>query len=278
MEGALAPYERRAIRDLPWAGAMDTAVLTGVEGHSPAVFLDYDGTLTPIVTRPELARLSSGARHTVARLARRWPVAILSGRDLDDIRSMVGIEGITYAGSHGFDIATADGLRRQLGTDFLPSLDAAERELRLSLSVAPVPGAWVERKRFAVALHYRQVDQALVPEVEQRVVEVAERHSDLRQTGGKRVFELRPAIDWDKGKALIYSLELLGLDGPDVVPVHIGDDETDEDAFEAVRGRGFGIIVAPPGERRATAAGYRLGDPEEVRSFLDRLASIDLHA
>src|SRR2546430_11438751 len=86
-------------------------------------------------------------------------------------------------------------------------LDAAERELQLSLSVAPVPGAWVERKRFAVALHYRQVDQALVPEVEQRVVEVAERHSDLRQTGGKRVFELRSAIDWDKGKALIYSLE-----------------------------------------------------------------------
>ena len=102
----------------------------GQHGDRLAVFLDYDGTLTPIVSHPEDASLSDSMRQTLRSLAARLPVAILSGRDLEDVRGRVLVDGIVYAGSHGFDIAGAGGLRRQLGDAYLPVLDAAENELR----------------------------------------------------------------------------------------------------------------------------------------------------
>jgi trehalose-phosphatase len=212
----------------------------------------------------------------LARLGEHRPVAILSGRDLDDVRSIVALPQLSYAGSHGFDILTSNGWARQCGEEFLPALDAAERELRDA--VASIPRARVERKRFAVAVHYRQVDEQAVPAVERRVGDVAATHPDLRQTGGKKVFELRPRVDWDKGRALKLLLEALGLDRADVVPIYIGDDETDEDAFRVLRGRGIGIVVAGADEDRATWARLRVADPDGVLDFLDRLASADERA
>jgi alpha,alpha-trehalase len=256
------------IRDLP--SFLEHPAL--LEGRRPAVFLDYDGTLTPIVQRPEEAVLPESTRASLIRLAARRPVAILSGRDLDDVRSMVGIEGLTYAGSHGFDIVTAGGHRELRGTEFSPALDAAESELRHAFADGP-PGAWVERKRLAIAVHYRQVDPSLVPDVERRVDAVRAGHPDLRRTGGKMVFELRPSIEWDKGKALLSLIDLLALGEADVVPVYVGDDETDEDAFRAVLGRGIGIVVGEADAERSTAATYRVGTPEEVRQLLDGLAA-----
>lgn len=98
-----------------------------------AVFLDYDGTLTPIVSQPEDAWLSDSMQQTLRELARQAPVAILSGRDLDDVRRRVNLDGIVYAGSHGFDIAGPRGLRKQVATEFLPKLDIAEKELHEAL-------------------------------------------------------------------------------------------------------------------------------------------------
>src|SRR5437868_3297161 len=128
-----------------------------------AVFLDFDGTLTPIVSQPENALLSDSMRQTLRELAVKAPVAILSGRDLDDVRRRVDIDSIVYGGSHGFDIAGPRGLRRQMATDFLPDLDVAEKELHKALD--GVPGARVERKRFSVAAHYRNVKENDVPTV-----------------------------------------------------------------------------------------------------------------
>jgi trehalose 6-phosphate phosphatase len=266
-----APEDRRAIRELPTLSDIEAEVLAPLEHKDAAVFLDYDGTLTPIVERPEDATISDRARAVLTRLSKRWPVGILSGRDLADVRSIVGLPGLAYAGSHGFDIVTPEGWARQYGTEFLPSLDAAERELRDA--VASVPRARVERKRFAVAVHYRQVDEAGLPHLERRVGEVASVHPDLRQTGGKKVFELRPDVDWDKGRALMALLEAPGLNRSDVMPIYIGDDETDEDAFRILRGRGVGIVVAQGDEDRLTWGRARLTDPDGVLEFLDRLAT-----
>src|SRR6266516_7393556 len=161
------------------------------------VFLDYDGTLTPIVSRPEKAVLSNSTRQTLQTLAAQAPVTILSGRDLEDIRHRVGIGGIVYAGSHGFDIAGPRGLRKQIATDFLPILEAAGRELKERL--AGIPGPLVERKRFSIAAHYRQADKSGAIKVEQTVNEAAGRHRELRMLVGKKVYELQPDIDWNKG-------------------------------------------------------------------------------
>ncbi|HKS03971.1 MAG TPA: trehalose-phosphatase, partial [Chthoniobacterales bacterium] len=194
-------------------------------GERLAVFLDYDGTLTPIVSHPEKAWLSESMRQTLLSLAARMPVAILSGRDLDDVRGRVLVDGIVYAGSHGFDIQGAGGLRRELGGAYLPMLDAAEMELREALD--DIPGSQLERKHFSVAAHYRNVDQSDASKVAQAVNAVAATHRELRKIDGKKVYELLPDIDWHKGKAVLWLLETLELERGNAFPIFIGDDRTD---------------------------------------------------
>ena len=243
--------------------------IAGAGDRSLAVFLDYDGTLTPIVSHPEKALLSDSMRQTLQALSTQAPVAILSGRDLNDVRQRVNIVAIVYAGSHGFDIAGPRGLRKEVGTEFLPKLDMVEKELGKKL--AGVSGAHWERKRFSIAAHYRNVKENDVPKLERAVSEVAGRHPELRTIAGKKVYDLQPNIDWDKGRALMWLLESLPLDRQQMFPIYIGDDLTDEDAFRAVHHRGAGIVVS---ERpRPTAASYSLKDPDEVERFLRKLVA-----
>ena len=245
--------------------------IAGGSGRA-AVFLDYDGTLTPIVSQPEDASLSDSMRQTLRELAARAPVvAILSGRDLDDVRRRVNIDSIVYAGSHGFDIAGPDGLCRQMGTEFLSNLDTAEKELHKALD--GISGARVERKRFSIAAHYRNVNENDVPKVEQAVSEVATRDPTLRRINGKKVYELLPDVAWDKGKAALWLLETLGLESRSrgIRPIYIGDDRTDEDAFRALEQRGIGILVSE--QSQPTTASYSLKNPAEIERFLRALTA-----
>ena len=238
-------------------------------GRRLAIFLDYDGTLTPIVGRPEQAVLPDSTRSVLRALAARVPVAILSGRDLEDVRRRVNVDGITYAGSHGFDIAGPHGLRKQIATEFTPILDAAEEELREKL--ADVPGALLERKRFSIAAHYRQVTDGSVPRVERAVNEVMARHRELRRMAGRKVYDLQPGLAWNKGRAVVWLLETMGVKPMEACPLYIGDDRTDEDAFRAVQRRGIGVIVSE--HPRLTAARYTLKNPAEVEYFLRELTA-----
>ena len=260
---AAAGRGARVLRDHGVAGLF--------EGREPAVFLDYDGTLTPIVARPELAILSDAMRKAVRRLAGLCTVAVVSGRDRADVERLVGLEELVYAGSHGFDIAGPDGLRieHEEGAAFSDAVGRASAMLQDAL--APYAGALVEPKRFAVAVHYRQVVDADLPALQAAVDRVLAAVPELRLTHGKKVFELRPRFDWDKGKAVLWLLDALGLDRPEVLPVYLGDDTTDEDAFRALSGRGIGIFVGEPGAE--TGAAYRLDNPEAVGRFLDALAA-----
>ena len=249
--------------------ALDHVQEIAGRGDQLAVFLDYDGTLTPIVSHPEKAFLSDSTRQTLRTLAMQARVAILTGRELEDVRKRVAIDGIVYAGSHGFDIAGPRGLRRQEAIAFLPALDAAEKELREKL--AGIAGALIERKRFSIAAHYRNVNESDFPKLERAVSEVAAQHRELRRMEGKKVYELLPCTDWDKGKAVLWLLERLGLERAGARPIYIGDDRTDEDAFRALQHRGVGIVVSE--EPRAAAANYSLKDPTEVERFLRELGA-----
>jgi alpha,alpha-trehalase len=257
---------------LPSALAQLEEIQQRGQGKRMAVFLDYDGTLTPIVESPEEAVLSADMRSTIEELANHCTVAIVSGRDLKDVRDLVDIDSIYYAGSHGFDIAGPKGhkLESQQGTEFLPILDTSEQALRNRL--ADVPGSLVERKKFSIAIHYRKVPDDRVAEVETAVDEVLSTEPELRKSTGKKVFELQPKIDWHKGKALLWLLEKLELDGPDVLPLYIGDDTTDEDAFRTLKDRGLAIVVEEGS--RSTEAHYRLANPAEVQVFLQKLTSM----
>lgn len=260
------------VPDMPEAALEHLEEITArMRDRKLAVFLDFDGTLAPIVARPELAGLDPPTREAVERLARLCTVAVVSGRDADDVRARAGIKGIYYAGSHGFEIVGPGGLHQQhaKGVEALPALDAAERELRSA--VAAIDGALVERKRFSIATHYRLVAEGDWPAVEHAVDQALRRHPGLRKGHGKRVFELQPDIDWDKGAAVDWLLQKLELHTPDVLPVYIGDDVTDEDALRALAGRGLGVVVLD--EPRPTAAQYRLRDPDQVRVFLEALST-----
>ena len=243
-----------------------------LDGRQPAFFLDYDGTLSPIAPRPELATLPEATRDVLRRLAERWPVVIVSGRGREDVAALVGLDRLAYAGSHGFDIAGAvsgtSPLRLEVGEGVPEKIERAAERVRRDLE--DIAGVIVEPKRFAVSVHFRLADEKDVPRIERAVDEAIAATPGLRKAHGKMLFELRPDLDWHKGRALLWLLDKLGLDRPDILPIYMGDDITDEDAFRAVAGRGVGILVAE--EPRETAAEYWLRDPGEAREFLERLA------
>jgi alpha,alpha-trehalase len=214
-------------------------------------------------------------RRAVATLARRCTVAIISGRDVATLRGLVELDCLFYAGSHGFEIGGPDGWHEgvEQGVEALPELDRAEAELRDEL--ADVPGHALERKRFAVAIHYRRAAAAEVPRIARAIDRVAARHPRLRKGSGKKVWRLQPEIEWDKGRAVLLLLERLDLDRPEIVPIYIGDDLTDEDAFAALQGRGVRIVVRGEDHARETAAQYALADCDDVRRFLELLIVLE---
>jgi trehalose 6-phosphate phosphatase len=261
------------VRALPHALERESEIAARLAGRPFALFLDFDGTLAPIASRPEAARLPEPTREVLRRLAARAPVAILSGRARADVAARVGLTGIAYAGSHGFDLSGPDGDPLSLppaagaGDHLAGLIDRASTDLTRLL--AGQAGVRLEPKGTALAVHYRQADPAQLPAIEAAVDTVTAAHPQLRKTAGKKLFELRPKLDWDKGRALLH---LLAMFNPEAVPIYLGDDETDEDAFLAVSNLGTGILVAP--EARPTAAQFRLNDPDEVRAFLLMLETL----
>jgi trehalose-phosphatase len=240
-----------------------------IDGRGAMVFLDYDGTLTPIVRRPEHAVMSEEMRDVVRTLAARVPVAIVSGRDRAALEELVALPELIYVGSHGFDVVgpPGAGLRLEVAAEYVPDLDAAEAALRGRL--AGIRGALVERKRLTLAAHYRLVAGVHRAKVADAVEAVRAAHPRLRRDRGKAVFELRPDVEWDKGHAVRWVLDRVA---PHALALYVGDDLTDETAFAALRGRGLGIAVGVRGRR--TLADLGLHDPDEVGSFLRRLTSL----
>jgi len=244
--------------------------LTDLRADRPlAVFLDFDGTLSPIVDDPDAATISDAMRDAVRALAAENVVAIVSGRDRADVADRSGLAGLHFAGSHGLDIAGPEHTMAHPEAEAaVPEVEAAEQRLREEL--AAVPGVVFERKRFSLAVHDRQVATGDVERVHAAVA-AAEAESDgLRVREGKRVLELLPDLDWDKGRAVDWLLDALEVDPAASLVLYIGDDETDEDAFAALAGRGLGLHVGPGVSD--TLADYRLDDPAAVERFLRWLA------
>ena len=246
-------------------------VASVLDFRRPVVFCDFDGTLSAIVDDPDSATLIFGAAEALKALAELCPVAVLSGRDLADIEQRVGLPGIWYAGSHGFELTAPDGTRHQNeeATAAVDVLGGAAAELRAQLGDAE--GVMVEHKRFAVAVHYRNAAPDRVNQVTATVHKLASR-SGLRVTGGRKVIELRPNVAWDKGKTLGWILQRLPGSGP-LLPIYVGDDLSDEDAFDAVRRGGVGIVVrhSEHGDRKSSAR-FSLENPGAVCTFIKRLA------
>ncbi|KAL7183980.1 hypothetical protein ACSBR2_026203 [Camellia fascicularis] len=274
----------------PSALASFEKITNYAKGKRIALFLDYDGTLSTIVDNPDCAFMSNPMRAAVRNLAKYFPTAIISGRSRDKVYEFVGLTELYYAGSHGMDIMgpvrpmsndppncirSTDNQGKEVNlfqpaSEFLPMIDEVFRSL-VEIT-KDINGAKVENNKFCVSVHYRNVDEQYWTTIAESVHDILKDYPRLRLTHGRKVLEVRPVLDWDKGKAVEFLLESLGLSNcDDVLPIYIGDDRTDEDAFKVLRvgNRGYGILVSSaPKESNAL---YSLRDPSEVMEFLKSL-------
>lgn len=237
------------------------------------LLLDFDGTLAPIVDRPEAAAMPEETRRALERLMAMpgVEVAVVSGRGLADVRERAAIPGIAYAGNHGMEIE-GPGVSR-----VHPEARAARPALEMAVgmlhsAVAAVPGAFLEDKGLTLSVHFRLAPPERRTELTAAVARVTAMVPGVRMTAGKQVLEVRPRVDWHKGRAVLFLLEQMRP--PAGAPVlYLGDDRTDEDAFRALAhgGLGEGVLVsdAPNPE---TAAASCLREPAEVGALFAALA------
>lgn len=255
------------------SSALDTfdAIEKQLKDRETVLYLDYDGTLTPIVQHPKDANLSEAMKTLLMKLSNQCTIAIVSGRGLSDIKSRVGIKGIYYAGSHGFEIE-GPGIKMEYepALPFIERLDVLETELKTALE--EVKGAYIERKKFTIALHYRNVPEAELPLIDKAAAKSLRKYPELRKTLGKKVYELQPDLAWDKGRATGWLGDTLRVDHKGSKIIYIGDDITDEDAFRAIQEYGIGILV-DGGEARPTAAHYKLEGVDATLRFLETLSA-----
>jgi trehalose 6-phosphate phosphatase len=229
-----------------------------------ALFLDFDGTLVELAETPDAIQVSPtlGAllRHLSKRLNGR--IALVSGRAIADLERHLECSGLAVSGSHGLELRLRDGSNVPLGVRY----DLSEARERVEALAAETPGLLVEHKPFGVALHYRQA-----PEAEARVVDLLSLfagRTGLALQQGKMVAELRPpgADKGDAVRAFMAEPDFLGAR-----PLFVGDDLTDEDAFQAAAELGgAGILVGPA---RETAAQWRLDDVAAVSAWLSEAAA-----
>jgi alpha,alpha-trehalase len=212
--------------------------------------------------------ISGAAKRALFDAAKRFPVAILSGRSLDELHAIADIPRVFYAASYGLDIAGPDlRLQHPFATETLPALDAAGK--RLQTQIEKIQGARIERERFEIVVRYELASDNDVPRIEALVDEVNRSLPQLRKTVGSRTLALRPDMDWDKGHALRWLLSALDLEGAGLLPIYVGDDPADEDAFQALRTIGVGVLVSE--RAHPSMAEFRVEGPQQVVDLIRAL-------
>lgn len=258
-------------------GAWDKSKSNLKEYHL-MIFLDYDGTLTPIVNDPSKAFLPPSTKQLVKALAETpgVEIVVISGRALSEIMQLVNISGLTYVGNHGFEIE---------GPSMRHIHPSSERMVKLLFRIAKqlskafkiYPGILVENKKLTLSVHYRNLEDKIVNEAKKLFEKILEPYLTANQAEiveGKKVWEIRPALAWNKGATVLWLFERSAAALNSIIlPIYIGDDQTDESAFHSLKRSGLTIRVTDnPSEE--THAKYFLKGPEEVREFLKRIKDL----
>lgn len=236
------------------------------------LFLDYDGTLAPIAATPDLAFCPPGAKAALKKLRDLDNVSliIISGRSLEDVREKVGVPNIIYVGNHGLEIGNPAGTHKK-------KLSAARQKEygeigeTLKASLKGIPGILFEDKGPILTVHFRKAPPEYLPRIHRVLDEALAKWQERWKIAyGKMVFEIRPKVDFDKGKAVREILRTSPAGGP--LPVYLGDDQTDQGAFRQIKGKGITVFV---GDRQlAPGTDYYLKDSSEVLEFLRRCLQI----
>jgi trehalose 6-phosphate phosphatase len=242
---------------------------------------DYDGTISPIVGRPEDAVLPSKVRSILSSLAQKpfFSVGVISGRRLAETKSLVAIDGLYYAGNHGVEIEGP-------GLSYVNPAAGAARSIiqdlakKLKAELASVPGVIIQEKKYSLSVHYRLASkdkEKMITETVHRLVDPLVNRGEIVLYPMKKLWEVRPPVDWNKGKAVEFIARKIKaeLKTEQLLTIYLGDDTTDEDAFRVVR-RPAGWSIYIGNENRSSAAEYYLDSPEKVEEFLSRLNKMEL--
>jgi trehalose 6-phosphate phosphatase len=241
------------------------------------LFLDYDGTLVPIAAAPDKAVISKEARDLLNELSknRGCTVAVISGRSLKDIKSAVGLKNIIYSGNHGLEI---DGPKLKFKSVVPSGFKEIVRKIKLDLieRLAHVKGVLLEDKGYTLGVHYRLVnkeDTHLVKTAFHEAVIYYLAGNKIKINKGKMMLEVRPPMEWNKGKVVLWLLarQEFALKDSGIFPIYIGDDVTDEDAFAALKNKGMTVFVGSSGK---SGARYYLKGHKEVLKLLRKVLEL----
>lgn len=279
---SLCPKVNVKKRPLPLDSQLSADILEDLKGKRIYLFLDYDGTLTPIINDPSKAYLSDNMRDLLIKLAPNCGrIAIVTGRALKSLKTLTALpedhkNGLLLAASHGFHIVggASGTIKHEVGSQYIPQLRSAA--ITIGKALTGIDGVMFEDNDFAISIHFRN---ALWAEevVEVAVETVIAKYPCLRVTRGKAVRELRVNLHWDKGKAVAWLLESMGVDpvsDPNVRILYLGDDVTDEDAFRFLRNvpRSLCLLVNDHETlERHSDAHFSLEGTHGVETFLAQL-------
>lgn len=244
----------------------------GLQKKRIILFLDYDGTLAPIVDSADKAVIPKETKRLLRSLSARAKLAIISGRAMADLKKMVGVKGIIYSGNHGLEIESPQlKFSAPLSLSYKKLL--LEIKTRLEKSLAGIKGVILEDKGLSLSLHYRLVPKNLVPLVQavfHKLTITPAQESRIKIKPGKRVLEIRPPVEWDKGKVILWLLarEKFAAGQQPLLPIYAGDDTSDEDAFRALENKGITVFVGRP---KKSSAQYYLHNSKEVAELLKRI-------
>ncbi len=236
------------------------------------LFLDYDGTLTPIVPSPEKARLPGAMRRLLLRLIKTpgISVAVVSGRSVTTLRRFLKIQSLLLAGDHGCHIS---GPSREV---INPEAAAFQKKIPnlkklLQKKLRGIPGIIFEHKTYGLTINYNKVsrkDVRLIRKFVQGDLKTQLFKEDILLTKGKKVWEFRASGAWSKGDGVLWIISRKENRVKNAFPIYLGDDETDEDAFRALKKAGVGIrITAKP--LKSSSAEFYLTSVKEVKNFLE---------
>ncbi|HUI31627.1 MAG TPA: trehalose-phosphatase [Candidatus Acidoferrales bacterium] len=241
-------------------------ILAKAADENPVFFFDFDGTLAEIVPTPEEAGLTQKAKRVIEELGKNFPIGIISGRKLSDLRRLVGINGIYYSGNHGVEIQ-GPGLKFVEPNSAKSSGYITSLGKKIKRVLRPYRSR-VNSKKYSISIHYRTVEPTKVKPLLRdldKIISGPVRKGRIDVFHGKKVVEIKAPVEWDKGKAIELILKKFGNQG---TPIFFGDDTTDEFGFKKVNKMG-GISIFVGNKHHSTAAKYEVESPAEL---VDELA------
>lgn len=241
---------------------------TLIQNKKPAFFFDFDGTLADIVENYNEVIFTTTTRSTIESLSEKYFVGLLTGRSLIDIKNIISLPNLVYAGNHGLEIQMNTTNHWQHPDIPMQQLKASRQELQKIF--AKKTGVKIENKNLSLAVHFRQAESNLEDWINSTTHNLIKKYLMLEAFNGKKVINIYPKVKWDKGEALSKIMLFHKLD--DHIPIYFGDDSNDEPAFAMINAN-KGISVHVGLENTKSLAKFYIENPLSLRELIQEIVS-----